>query len=180
MAGNARTLTLSAVFAALMAASAYFSVPFFPVPLSLQTFFLYLSVLLLGRRAYAGQLIYLGMGLAGLPVFAKGMGSAALVGPTGGYLFGFLAGAVVAGTFLSIAGSGRRSSCHSIADVLAVSLCIAVVFSLGWIGLVYWTGGDFVNTLWTGVLPFIPGDLLKGALAISVSRRLRGHLQALQ
>ena len=166
--GTARDLALSAVFAAMMAMGALFSIPFFPVPLSLQTFFVYLGVLLLGRRAFLSQAVYIVMGLVGLPVFSRGMaGYAVLLGPTGGFLIGFLVGSLVAGFFYSKM-RGRRWS-----GIISVALCMGMVFGSGWIWLAYWMQWNFSAALLAGVLPFLPGDLLKAALALTVSKKVR-------
>jgi len=165
---RARNLALSAVFAAMTAAGGLISIPFFPVPFTLQTFFVYLSVLTLRRSAALSQIIYLVMGLVGLPVFARGMsGYAVLVGPTGGFLFGFLVGTFCSG-FLLDRMKGRRY-----AGVLSLLLCAVIVFGLGWVWLAYWLNWDFVMALWLGVLPFLPGDAVKAVLALAVGKRIR-------
>jgi biotin transport system substrate-specific component len=165
---RARDLAIAAVFAALMAVGALFSIPFYPVPLSLQTFFVYLSVLLLRRSAFMSQAIYILMGIAGLPIFSKGMaGYAALLGPTGGFIVGFLLAAVAGGALYGRT-AGRRG-----AAVATVALCILMVFGTGWAWLTYWLGGNFEGAFLTGVLPFLPGDALKAALAIVVAGRLQ-------
>ncbi len=164
---RARELTIAAIFAALMAIGALFSVPFYPVPLSLQTFFVYLSVLVLRRKAFLSQAIYLLMGIAGLPVFSKGMaGYAVLLGPTGGFLIGFLLAAAIGGFVYGKAGPGLRSS------AVAVAVSLIVTFGTGWAWLTYWLGGNAALAFFTGVLPFLPGDFLKAPFAIVVSGRL--------
>lgn len=159
---------MAALFAALTAVGALISIPFYPVPLSLQTLFLYLCVLILKERAPLSMAIYLLMGAVGLPVFARGMaGYAALVGPTGGFLFGFLLASIASGWLLSKEGGGRY------ADFAAVGLCMIIVFSLGWVWLAGWMNWNFGAALWAGVIPFIPGDLLKAAVAIGVAKKIR-------
>jgi biotin transport system substrate-specific component len=165
---RARELALSAVFAAMTAVGGLISIPFYPVPLTLQTFFVYLSVLTLRRSAVLSQIIYIAMGLVGLPVFARGMsGYAALVGLTGGFLFGFLVGTFCSG-FLLDRMKGRRY-----ADVLSLLLCAGIVFGLGWVWLAYWLRWDFAMALWTGVIPFLLGDAVKAVLALVVGKRIR-------
>lgn len=165
---RAKGLSLAAVFAALTAVGALISIPFYPVPLSLQTLFLYLCVLTLREKAPLGMAIYLAMGAVGLPVFARGMaGYAVLIGPTGGFLFGFLLASLASGWLLRMAG-GR-----AYADLAAVGLCIAIVFTLGWIWLAVWMGWNFWAALWAGVMPFLPGDLLKAAVALGVAKKIR-------
>jgi len=165
---KAREFALSAVFAAMTAVGGLVSIPFFPVPLSLQTFFVYLSVLTLRRSAFLSQIIYLLMGLVGLPVFARGMsGYATLLGPTGGFLFGFIFGTFCSGLLLDII-KGRRY-----AEILSLLLCAGIVFGLGWIWLAYWLNWDIAMAFWVGVLPFLPGDTVKAILVLVVGRRIR-------
>jgi len=165
---RARELALSAVFAAMTAVGGLISIPFFPVPLTLQTFFVYLSVLALRRSAVLSQIIYLVMGLVGLPVFARGMsGYAALVGPTGGFLFGFLIGTFCSGMLL------ERMKWRRYVEVLSLLLCAGIVFGLGWVWLACWLRWDFAMALWLGVLPFLPGDVVKGVLALIISKKIR-------
>ncbi|MEJ5293029.1 MAG: biotin transporter BioY [Candidatus Methanosuratincola sp.] len=167
---RAKELTLAAVFAALTAVGALISIPL-PlnlVPLSLQTLFLYLSVLILKDRAPLSQAIYLMMGAVGLPVFARGMaGYAVLIGPTGGFLFGFLLASFASGWLM------RRAGGRGYADFAAVGLCMVVVFALGWVWLAGWMGWNFWAALWAGVIPFLPGDLLKAAVAVGVAKKIR-------
>ncbi|MCQ8892293.1 MAG: biotin transporter BioY [Candidatus Methanosuratincola sp.] len=165
---RAKQLSLAAVFAALTAVGALISIPFYPVPLSLQTLFLYLCVLILKERAPLSQGIYLAMGAAGLPVFARGMaGYSVLIGPTGGFLLGFLLASLVSGLMLSNSG-GRR-----FAEVAAIGICMAIVFLLGWVWLAGWMGWNFSAALWAGVIPFLPGDFLKAGVALTVAKKIR-------
>lgn len=165
---RARELALAAIFAAMMAGGALVSIPFFPVPLSLQTFFVYLGVLLLRKSAWHSQAIYIAMGIAGLPVFSRGMaGYAVLLGPTGGFLAGFLIGSLISGLLISKVDRNLHS------DLAAMALCMSVIFGMGWLWLAYWMQWNFAAAAWAGVIPFLPGDLLKIALAVAVSRRIR-------
>ena len=174
-----RTMILSALFAVLTAVGAFIRIPFPPVPFTLQTFFVFLSGTLLGSRTGAlAQVLYVGMGLIGLPVFTGGGGPQYVLHPTFGYLLGFIAGAWTIG-FIS-----ERSEKPSFA--LYLSACFigtAVTYAVGALGL-------FVNlnyvaskeatlgqVLELGVIPFIAGDILKmlgtAALASRVGARLR-------
>uniref|UniRef100_A0A7C3F3F0 Biotin transporter BioY n=1 Tax=Candidatus Methanomethylicus mesodigestus TaxID=1867258 RepID=A0A7C3F3F0_9CREN len=163
---RARELALCAVFAALMGAGGLISIPFYPVPFTLQTFFLYLSILVLKREAALSQAIYIAMGLAGLPIFSRGMGGyAVLIGPTGGFIIGFLLSALIAGAYLS-APWGRRS------PLLALGIAMAIVFGFGGMWLGFWLGLDFYAA-YLGVLPFIPGDVAKAALAFVAFKKIR-------
>ncbi len=162
---------------ALVALAAQVSVPlpFSPVPVTGQTFAVLLVGAALGARlgAYA-LLAYLGEGIIGLPVFAPGgglSGLARLVGPTGGYLVGFIVAAFVVGA-LAERGWGRRLW-TSVLAMLVGSVAI-YVFGLAW--LVKFVGPERV--LVAGLFPFIPGDLVKlvlAALALPAAWRVVGR-----
>jgi biotin transport system substrate-specific component len=134
--------------------------PFSPVPITGQTFAVLLVGAALGaRRGAASLLLYLLEGAVGLPIFAGGMaGPAVFLGPTGGYLVGFVAAAWLVG---ALAGRGldRRlplSLLAFLAGEIAIFLCGAAV-------LTFHVGP--ANALPLGVIPFIPGELIKIALA---------------
>ena len=165
--GGARLLRAALLVlagSALMTLSAKIQVPFYPVPLSMQT----LAALMLGM-AYGWRLgaltvvFYLAQGALGLPVFAnspeRGLGLAYLAGPTGGYLVGFALAAAVAG-WLAERGWDRNVATTALAMLLG-NLAIYVP-GLLWLGnLIGWDK----PVLALGLTPFILGDLTKLALA---------------
>ena len=133
-----------------------FRLPFSPVPVTAQTLAVLLVGALLGSwRGGISLLLYLAEGAAGLPVFAGGAaGTSHLLGPTGGYLFGFVAGAVLTG-YLAERGWDRRVS----TTLAAMFLGTAAIYApgLSWLAVV--TGGESVLAL--GLYPFIPGAIVK-------------------
>ena len=136
--------------------------PFSPVPLTGQTFGVALTALLLGRkRAVATLLGYLGLGAAGFPVFAGGNFGISLA-PTLGYLIGMLAASWVIGG-LADRGYSRTFKQAWFACFLG-SLCI---FGFGLSGLLFFVPKS--HLLMAGLIPFIPGDLIKTTLAASVA-----------
>lgn len=168
----------------LLTASAYVSVPFFPVPLTMQT----LAVLLiggllgptLGASAVAG---YIALGAAGFPVFHNGLGGlAVLAGPTGGYLAGFIAAAFIMGVAVKWAGkvarpaaaAAKQGSLSGWASLLALAVGVVVasaaIYVVGVPWLALYTGGSFGAAVGAGLVPFLLGDLLKGAVAIGALR----------
>lgn len=163
--GLARDVTLVAAGSLLIAAAAQLKVflPFTPVPVTGQTFAVLLIAALYGaRRGAATAMAYIALGLMGLPVFsAAPPGPAALISPTAGYLAGFVAAAWVTGT-LSEKGWDRKSWTAA----LAMAIGSGVIFACGLLWLGRFTGWAIV--LQTGLFPFIPGDLLKIALATLV------------
>lgn len=139
-----------------------------PVPITGQTFAVLMAGALLGsRRGAMAVLLYIGQGLAGLPVFAYGnSGLKALAGPTGGYLVGFVAAAYVVGA-LAERGWDRRVATTVLAMVLGnLSLYI---LGLAWLGcLVHLLGKPLGGVLKIGLYPFLLGDVVKIALAAAL------------
>ncbi|GIV15325.1 MAG: hypothetical protein KatS3mg022_0760 [Armatimonadota bacterium] len=137
--------------------------PFSPVPITGQTLAVLLTGVLLGsRRAGWCMFAYLVEGMAGLPVFAGGKaGIAHLLGPTGGYLLGFMPAAMLAG-WLAEKGWDRRFG----TALTAMFLGNVVIYLFGLPWLAYFVGAERV--LVAGCLPFIPGDLIKILLATAM------------
>lgn len=149
---------------ALMTLSAKVQVPFHPVPMTLQTLaVMAISAAYGSRLAVATMLAYLAEGAAGIPVFAgAAAGPAYLIGPTGGFLLGF----VVAAAIIGLAADSRVD--RSVPRLFAVMvLADAIVFVLGllWLGAAIPTIGYSRKLLEVGLDPFILGDLLKIVLA---------------
>lgn len=157
------TLVLAGSLFIAVSAQLALRLPFSPVPITGQTLAVLLTGALLGsRRGALSALAYLGEGLAGLPVFAGGAaGAAPLLGPTGGYLAGFVAAAYVTGR-LAERGWDRRAGTVALAMLLGNVLLYAP--GLAW--LARFVGAD--KALALGLYPFIAGDLLKIALAASL------------
>ncbi len=135
-------------------------VPFTPVPITAQTLAVLLSGAVLGARGGAlAMLLYLGYGVWGWPVFAGGRaGVGHLLGPTGGYLWGFVFAALVTGA-LAERGWDRQWG----TALGAMGIGQVVIYLLGILGLVRFVPADRVLAL--GVWPFLPGDLLKVLIA---------------
>ncbi len=135
--------------------------PFSPVPITCQTLAVLMAGALLGRiRGSLCVLAYIAEGVAGLPVFALGRGGlAALAGPSGGYLVGFVAAAYITG-FLAEKGWDRRFS----TTILAMLLGDAALYAFGLLWLSYLFGFNSA-VLAVGLYPFITGDILKILIA---------------
>lgn len=166
-----REAVTSALLAALLAASAWISIPVGAVPVTLQVFIVLLAGLLLGpRSAFAAVGVYLLLGAAGIPVFAGGLGGlGVLAGPTGGYLVGFLVAAPVIALVRQIRSFGSRGV---VGDVVALVLGVAIVYVLGWTQLALVTGMGAGAAFLAGVVPFIGLDALKAVAALAVARAL--------
>jgi len=165
-----RDVTVSAVFSVLTALGAWISIPLpiTPVPVTLQVFFVLLSGAVLGENLGAlAQTIYLLLGLIGLPVFAGGeSGPAVLIGPSGGYLFGFVAAAYLTG---KLAGSNRGSS--FVRMLIANLSGLIPIYLFGEIGLWVWLRSSLSVLLMVGVIPFLPIDVIKAIMAGYVGSR---------
>ncbi|MXW84778.1 MAG: biotin transporter BioY [Boseongicola sp. SB0673_bin_14] len=147
--------------------SAKIQVPFYPVPITMQTFVVLVVGMAFGWRLGATTvLLYLAEGALGLPVFAgtpeRGIGLAYMAGPTGGYLLGFVVAATAVGWL------GQRGWDRRIATTLAaMALGTAIIYVPGLIWLGTAIGWD-KPVLELGLWPFLPGDALKVALAAFV------------
>lgn len=171
--GIGRDIALVSVFAALIVVlSVVPAVPVGPagVPITLQTLALMITGLVLGPwRGAAAAAVYVALGLAGLPVFSGGSaGLGVLGGPTAGYLLAFVPGTLVTGVLAVWAVRRRRGRLPLLMSAALIG-CAAVVSLGGWLGLMVVAdlspGAAFVG----GVLPYIPGDLLKVVVAAFVA-----------
>ena len=154
-------LVLGASLVIALGAQVAIQLPFSPVPITGQTMAVLLVGALLGsRRGALAVLAYIAEGLAGLPVFAGGAaGLARLFGPTGGYLVGFVAAAFLVG-WLAERGWDRRFG----TTLAAMTLGNLVIYAVGVVWLAVFVGG--LSRAWSlGVLPFLPGDVIKIILA---------------
>lgn len=162
---------LACLFAALISVGAYIAIPIpgTPVPIVLQNFFIMLAGLLLGPAlGTAATLIYLALGAIGLPVFAGGTGGIArFLGPTGGYLFGYIAAVFIMG-LISRLGRKRRWW----RDAAALAAGCAVVYAIGVSWLKTAIGSSWEKAIAGGLLPFLIGDTVKAALAVLLAGRL--------
>jgi len=159
---NIRYVVLALAGSALIALCAQISVPFFPVPLTLQTFAVFLIGLTYGWRLGGITIaLYLAEGFLGLPVFAGGKdGLIVLKGPTAGYLVGFLLAATACGWF---AERGFDRSYAKLFAALLVGNILLYVPGLLWLGsMIGWDQ----PVLELGLYPFVLGDLMKIAMAV--------------
>jgi len=159
-----RRMILCALFAALTAVCAQVVIPMGPVPVNLALLpLLICGALLPMRYALAAALVYIGMGTAGLPVFA-GMagGPGILLGPTGGYIIGYVLCVAVTSLLM---GKGVK---RPVAMVVGVAAC----YALGTPWLMVSAGMSLPQALLSGVVPFILGDILKVFLASYLAKRL--------
>lgn len=167
-----RTAALVMGFALLTALGAQVRIPLTPVPITMQTFFVLLGGLMLGSRLGASaQTLYVGLGALGVPMFAGGaLGLAYLLGPTGGYLVGFVAAAWLVGQLARGLDPKDPRAAWKVMAVLAAGTVAIYVPGVYWLARM--TGMGFRSALVAGVLPFLATDALKAVLAASVWLRI--------
>ena len=157
-------VSLIAGFSLIIALAAQVSVPLYPVPVTLQTLAVMLTGALLGsKRGTLAILLYLAEGFAGLPVFSLGRaGLPMLLGPTGGYLVGFIAAAWLTGVLVE-----RKLAAQVPGAVLVaiIGLLVPYVPGVAWLGF---SGVGFPRAITLGFVPFLLGDALKVAAAVAV------------
>jgi len=168
---------LAATFVVLICLGAFvrLPLPFTPVPITLQTFFVLLSGAFLGSGlGVATQLGYLLLGVLGLPVFTGyGSGIAYLFGPTGGYIFGFILACFFTGRLVKYGGNNF----FSVFAILSAADFIILACGAAWLKVI--SGYPLAKVLFMGFIPFIPGDLLKALAASGLYLKLRPRLKEL-
>jgi biotin transport system substrate-specific component len=165
-------------FIALTVAGAYIRIPlpFTPVPITLQTFFVLLAGAILGKRlGLLSQSGYLLVGIFGLPVFTGGLyGFARLFGPTGGYLIGFVLAAYVIGRLL-----GNEDTASFLEIVIAMLAGLVVLFTFGTLQLAFIMHISLNQAVALGVLPFVPGDIIKLFAAATIYQKIQQSARSL-
>ena len=143
----------------LLIASAKIKVPLYPVPMTLQPMAVLMIAMLFGRNLATLTVgLYIFKGIIGLPVFAFGGGLMYLMGPTGGFIFGFFASTFVVG-YLADRGWGRKISL----SIISMLIGMAIIYTLGILQLTLLKGFNFA--LLKGFYPFLLGDFYKLLLA---------------
>lgn len=172
---NAKTIALIGLMAAVTCIMGPLSIPlpFSPVPISLTNLAIYLTIYVLGmKKGTLSYIIYLLLGFVGLPVFSGfTSGPAKLLGPTGGYLIGFIFLAIICGIFIE-KWPTKRLLCF-IGMVIGTAVC----YLFGTVWLAYQAGMSFYAALAAGVIPFIPGDLVKIVIAMILGTEIRKRLK---
>lgn len=172
-----RNIVYVAVGAALITVCSWISLPVFLVPFTLQTFAVCLITALLGwRMGLEAVVVYILLGVVGLPVFSGFRGGVgALLGMTGGYIVGFLFTALVVG--IAADRLGRKIPVLAVSMVVGLLLCYA--FGTIWFVRVYTSSKGpitFLSALGMCVFPYLIPDAVKIALAVFLTRKLRRAL----
>ncbi len=170
-----KTITIIGVMTAITCILGPLSIPlpFSPVPISLTNLAIYFTIYVLGmKKGTISYLVYLLIGFIGLPVFsAFTSGPAKLLGPTGGYLIGFIFMALICGFFID-KWSNNMALCFA-----GMVLGTAVCYLFGTVWLAYQASMSFSAALAAGVIPFIPGDLAKIVIAMIAGPQIRKRLK---
>ena len=174
-----KEMMLVAIFATLTVLGSYLKIPVPPAPITMQFFFVALAGVLLGPRLGGMSiLVFMLLGLLGVPVFSEGGGLAYIFRPTFGYIIGFVLGAVLIG-YLSQKNTENKFSSYFMACLAGLALIYTVGVPYLYYILKYVNGlpVDFGYVMNVGMLIFLPGDLLKSALtaivAVSVIPKLK-------
>ena len=146
----------------LLAVSSKIQVPFWPVPMTMQTFVVLVIAMAYGwKLALLTLIAYLIEGALGIPVFAKGGGLPYLIGPTAGYLYGMAIAAAVIGYFADL---GYGKSIIKCVFPLILGTAIIFVCGIGYLSSII----GFEKAIIAGLIPFIPSELFKIALAVFI------------
>ncbi len=153
-------MVFASLFAAMMAVGAYIKipVPVSPVPITLQTLFILLAGAILGARwGTISVIVYLLLGIAGLPVFSGGSsGLGMFFGPTGGYLIGFIFGAFVIGSLCD-----RYGRDNVYLNMLFMLSGLFAIYLFGVLQLMNVASLSFPEAIALGLIPYIPGAIVK-------------------
>ena len=156
-----RTMTRVALFAALTAVGAFIRIPLGYSSITLQTFFTAMAGCVLGPWYGAlSQLVYVALGLVGLPIFTQGGGIGYLMQPTCGFLIGLIPAAWVIGRI-----AGRKPEPKQIVPACLLGYGVLYAIGVPYMALILNTfigkGMGFSAIMWAGMIPFLPGDMIK-------------------
>lgn len=172
---TAKEITVCALFTALISIGAYIKISIFAVPFTLQTLFTMLAGLLLGAKLGSiSVLVYILLGLAGVPIFTQGGGISYVLMPGFGYIIGFLAGTFVTGKIADSAGK------VTITKLLSANFCgLIIIYGFGM--FYYYIICNYVINQPIAVWPLflycflmlIPGDIVLCIVAAYIAKRIR-------
>lgn len=166
-----KRIIVIALFAALLCIFAPIAFPIGPVPLSLATFIIYITSGMLTTKSVFVVLLYILIGAVGLPVFSYGTGGfEKLIGPTGGFIWGYLICALICGYIIKC----FYSSCIMTVTAFVIGTLALYVIATVWFYL--YTGGTFLASLFVCTVLFIPADIIKIVCAASLLRIIRKRI----
>lgn len=173
---DTKTITSIGLFTAITCILAPMSlpIPISPVPITLTNLVIYMSTVIIGAKyATISYLVYLLIGFIGLPVFSNFQGGIGiLVSPTGGYLVGFIFIPIIGGVFLKLFKDKKYM------HVLGFIIGTIITYILGTAWLSFQMDISFISGLSIGVIPYIPFDLIKIVLGVSIGHLIKNRLKA--
>ncbi len=157
------------LFSFLMILASHIKIPLFftPVPVTLQTLVVFLSIFFLRKRAFFSQLFWISLGIFNLPIFANGGGLSYLVGPTAGYIWGFVSAPLLFSSLFDKLEKTKRITFFTLFGCYFLINVWIYIMGVTWFKMsinISWT-----NTILLGVFPFIGGDIAKIILATFIS-----------
>jgi len=182
MRKKATEIVMISLFAALTAVGAFIRIPLPYVPFTLQTLMVMIAGLVLGGRLAAlSQLLYLAIGLLGVPIFAQGGGPGYFLQPSFGFLVGFIAGAYIIGRMVE---GLEKLSYPRVVTALILGQVAIHVFGIAYLyfnlNFIIHKPTSFFTTIKIGLLVFIPGDIFKTFVAALVVPPIRQRLMAMK
>ena len=154
----------------MLAVSSKVQVPFWPVPMTMQTFIVFIIGMSYGSKlAFLTVLVYLLEGAFGLPVFAKGGGLIYLTGPTAGYLYGMMIAAYIIGTFSDL---GYNQSYFKSLKSLLIGTFFIFLLGVGYLGSII----GFEKAVTAGFYPFVLSEIFKILLAVALIPNITKYL----
>lgn len=167
-------MVFMAIFAAIICIAAPVSVQIGPIPITLATFAIYLAGAMLGgRRGMIAVIVYIMLGAVGLPVFSNFNGGfTALLGPTGGYIIGYIPLVLLTGIF-----SDMNSKKHW-TMIIGMLLGTVALYTFGTAWFMIMTSSSLGRALALCALPFVPGDALKIACVSAIAIPLKSRLSS--
>jgi len=168
---NVYLLAMTALMTAVICVLAPVSISIGPIPLSLAVLAIFLSVYLLGwKLGTVSVVVYIALGMVGAPVFSGyGAGLAKVLGPTGGYILGYIPMALIAGLFI------QRFSGRAL-QAVGMVLGAAVLYAFGTAWYCIQANVGVVEALWACVIPFIPAEALKILIVLLIGPTIRKRL----
>jgi len=176
---SARDITQIGIFAALTAIGAFISIPVGPVPISLQTFFVLLSGIILGsRKAMLSQVVYVMLGLIGLPIFAGFSGGfQTIFKPSFGFIIGFIIAAYVVGKISERESNSIKYMSIAVITGSLIMYVIGIPYMYYILNIILSKSLDIIQIMKLGMFMFIPGDILKAIVVVLIGKKLQGKLE---
>ncbi len=176
---STKNLVTTALMAAVLCILGPWSINIGPVPISLSLFAIYLTLHLIGwKRGTIAVLIYILIGLVGLPVFTNFTGGPGkLFGPTGGFIIGYIPMALLTGLLLDFIYEKTTGIKAAVLSVIGCFVCTWILYFLGTFWYMLSAGVSFGSAISVTVLPFLLIDLLKNILAASIAPLIRSRMR---